>query len=685
MTVFLNHALELAARGFAVFPLQPRSKEPYPGSRGFLDATTDEAQITTWWTAAPDSNIGLRPAPGVVVVDPDPRHGGLASLASLAADGKELPDTLTVRTGRGDGGLHAYYRVPEGLSWPKEAAPGIDLKPHHSYLVAPPSIHPDSGLAYAWDDVRPMAEAPAWLLELAARTGERALVQVIDEDEAVADDATLDRIAALVAPHFAHGKMHHIALNLSGWMKQRGFGLADAEGVVRRLPCRNLENGLGAVKYAYRIEKAFGWNELRDLIGDSAAEAVSAVTPNPRREREAAGLEAVKALIPSAVAPAPPPASNMLDRLRALQHQGPVHATGLEPLDKALRGGLRAEKVLIVGGAPGAGKTSLVRQVADHLSRNAVAVAWIASDEEPSAIDVRRLQAIGVPREVAEQPGEAVLERAARELAPLPFEVFDAAEGWTLERVFAELARRYPDATRCVVADSLQTVRTERTAALDNQRAKIDDVIATAKQLSRAPATRAMVIFTSELARGSYRSEASADATSDLAAFKESGGIEYGAHVLLVLRSFKGDGNFIGATMPKNRLGPKLDFNLKMDRETTAMAQTFEDPREAAELLSAEQAIPEVRKALEDRGWPGLSQRGVETAVRRDTHTVRAALRLMAARGMATMQDGPRNSILWTLGTGAAPAAHAPPLPAQPLAESQDALAAALYAQREKT
>ena len=112
MTSFLDSALELAARGFPVFPLQPRSKEPYPGSRGLGDATLDAAQIRDWWTRAPESNVGLRPPPGVLVVDPDPRNGGLASLAKLEAEGRSLPETLTARTGRGDGGIHAYYRVP---------------------------------------------------------------------------------------------------------------------------------------------------------------------------------------------------------------------------------------------------------------------------------------------------------------------------------------------------------------------------------------------------------------------------------------------------------------------------------------------------------------------------------------------------------------------------------------------
>src|SRR5690606_26432372 len=88
--------------------------------------------------------------------------------------------------------------------------------------------------------------------------------------------------------------------------------------------------------------------------------------------------------------------SSMADRLRRTQTAGPRHPTGIEPLDVHLRGGLRLEKVMVIGGAPGAGKTSLGAQMARHWARNGLAVAWVAIDEETAGIDARNLQSVGV-------------------------------------------------------------------------------------------------------------------------------------------------------------------------------------------------------------------------------------------------------------------------------------------------
>lgn len=124
----IEHALALAGSQWPVFPLQPRSKVPYPHTRGHNDATTDVARIAEWWRLAPDSNIGLRPPEGIVVVDVDSRHGGDATLRALPP----LPATLTTRTG--SGGLHAFFTAPTGLSWPAHLVTGIDLKTSRGYL-----------------------------------------------------------------------------------------------------------------------------------------------------------------------------------------------------------------------------------------------------------------------------------------------------------------------------------------------------------------------------------------------------------------------------------------------------------------------------------------------------------------------------------------------------------------------
>ena len=65
----LDHALALARRGWPVFPLQENGKQPLPGSRGHLEATTKPDEIRARWTdaltgAALPYNIGVRPVAG---------------------------------------------------------------------------------------------------------------------------------------------------------------------------------------------------------------------------------------------------------------------------------------------------------------------------------------------------------------------------------------------------------------------------------------------------------------------------------------------------------------------------------------------------------------------------------------------------------------------------------------------
>lgn len=61
-------------------------------------------------------NIGVLtgPASGVLVIDVDPKSGGLETLASWVEEHGPLPKTLTVLTGRfGDvRGKHLYFRYP---------------------------------------------------------------------------------------------------------------------------------------------------------------------------------------------------------------------------------------------------------------------------------------------------------------------------------------------------------------------------------------------------------------------------------------------------------------------------------------------------------------------------------------------------------------------------------------------
>jgi hypothetical protein len=165
----VHHALCYARRGWRVFPLQPRTKIPLEGTRGFLDATTDRAQIKRWWIAHPTANIGIAcdSAHGPIVLDVDGRSGH-RSLRTLA-----LPETRMAASRAGK--LHLYFASPEnGQSVARLIKPfltkrgkraKLDILGDGGYVVAPPSVHPDTGKPYRWTKKIEPAPLPTSVLE----------------------------------------------------------------------------------------------------------------------------------------------------------------------------------------------------------------------------------------------------------------------------------------------------------------------------------------------------------------------------------------------------------------------------------------------------------------------------------------------------------------------------------------
>jgi hypothetical protein len=184
MNRLLRAALAYARAGLRVLPLGVRAKVPLiperEGGRGVLDATTDEFQIRQWWQREPQANIGLAAGVGLLVIDVDVSHAkpGREEFFGLEQKYGKLPETRTVSTGTG--GTHFYFRVPVDFEARGRLAPHVDLRAAGTYVVAPPSIHPDTGLEYTWDGLQgwfvALAELPeAWRQAAAKETApERA-------------------------------------------------------------------------------------------------------------------------------------------------------------------------------------------------------------------------------------------------------------------------------------------------------------------------------------------------------------------------------------------------------------------------------------------------------------------------------------------------------------------------------
>lgn len=170
---------QAAARGWRLFPLcgpddssrpeRERGKVPLL-SKWQYRACADLAELEKWGVQFPGCNWGVVTGrtSGVFVLDVDGEPGD-AALSTHLRQGRNLPDTLTVSTGRGK---HIYFRWPERQTIRNSAgklAKGLDIRGDRGYAVIPPSVH-TTGAHYAY--IAPaalIANAPQWLLDMVAQ------------------------------------------------------------------------------------------------------------------------------------------------------------------------------------------------------------------------------------------------------------------------------------------------------------------------------------------------------------------------------------------------------------------------------------------------------------------------------------------------------------------------------------
>ncbi len=210
LSEFLIAAQRYARLGFPVFPLGEKSKRPkIAGGCGCKDATTNEAQITTWWTQWPEANIGIH-CTSFWVLDVDTAHGGDDTIQALEHKHGKLPDTLQQVTG--NGGRHYLFANTIGTVIPNSVATlgaGLDTRSVGGYIAAEPSIHPDTGRTYTFDGMAEIEDqqilpAPAWLITL------------LTEKKKIQESAPLADI-------IPKGQQHSTLVSKAGAMRRAGL------------------------------------------------------------------------------------------------------------------------------------------------------------------------------------------------------------------------------------------------------------------------------------------------------------------------------------------------------------------------------------------------------------------------------------------------------------------------------
>ena len=126
-------------------------------------------------------------------------------------------------------------------------------------------------------------------------------------------------------------------------------------------------------------------------------------------------------------------------------------SSGIDELDRVLGGGIVAGSLVLIGGAPGIGKSTIVIQMADKLGRNGAKVLYVSGEESERQIKMR---------------GER-LGLEAENLFLLP--------ETNLQTILAETDKLRPD---FVIVDSIQTVFSERIESAPGSVSQVRDVAA---------------------------------------------------------------------------------------------------------------------------------------------------------------------------------------------------------------
>jgi len=162
--IFLQSACKYAEFGFHILPICRNSKRPAIDN-WTETATTDLQTVSAWWLENPNFNIGCLTGwpSGNIVLDLDPSE--TVSIEDILRDlDVRLGETLTAKTP--SGGLHIYYRLPEGLDVRRriKIRPGLDIMADKSQVLLPPSSI--DGVKYEWHTKKKIQPLPQRLLAL---------------------------------------------------------------------------------------------------------------------------------------------------------------------------------------------------------------------------------------------------------------------------------------------------------------------------------------------------------------------------------------------------------------------------------------------------------------------------------------------------------------------------------------
>ncbi len=350
--------------------------------------------------------------------------------------------------------------------------------------------------------------------------------------------------------------------------------------------------------------------------------------PTARVEPERAGGPAPRRRVRVSI-------SERIRRARGMKHL----PCGFPTIDRATRGGFVGGKLYVWIGQPGAAKTGTLCTIAVNYARAGYPVTILAADEQALGLATRFGQMLGFSREALDEREQGALDelQSAEERDLRTLTLFDAVDDEvSIEDAADELTERARSlgVPGILIVDSLQMAWLRENAPSDNRRETTD---AKLRVLRRAAKTSGLhVHVTCEMSRAGYSSRNPNDRVDDIATGKESGGIEYAADVMISLRPSEGEEGIVDGAIPKNRLGTKPAFRLRLDFARATVEET-ERPKDDTSNVVVIEKLKSLLQGKEGR-FGTIGDLAKASGVRKKL--VGSAMRELQARGEALKTKG---------------------------------------------
>ena len=236
----------------------------------------------------------------------------------------------------------------------------------------------------------------------------------------------------------------------------------------------------------------------------------------------------------------------------------PLFHFGLQAFD-GLLDGMHADRINVISGDPGAGKSTFVGLLADDAASNGTFVfvhSYELADRCYLSKSLARSGKVTVKdiscddkAELVEKVGKEYLERTARNLAFLDED--DTVKD--LERYVKAKHKQAPEQPILVVCDYIQNATIDRLKEVKDERLQLKEILGTLRKIAKIE--NVAVFAVSAITRSSYQK-----AAPSLNALSGSSSLEYGCDTCIHLSTDADDNSLmkpVELTFLKNRFGAK--------------------------------------------------------------------------------------------------------------------------------